>query len=93
MSSTPTQGIGGEAARSESKQGGARGLGRALQGRAARSAEVRKCGTRRDHPLLPRPNVVRLPVPDTRRPSAARATPRAPLRRRALAGPEAIRRV
>ena len=53
MSSTPTQGIGGEAARSESKQGGARGLGRALQGRAARSAEVRKCGTRRDHlPLL-----------------------------------------
>ena len=38
-------------ARSESKQGGAEGLGRAVQQRAARSAEVQRCGTRRDLPL------------------------------------------
>ena len=37
-------------ARSESKQGGAQGLGRAMQGRAARSAEVQKCGTRERPP-------------------------------------------
>ena len=42
--------------RSESKQGGAQGLGRAMQGRAARSAEVRKCGSAelsRASPLSP----------------------------------------
>ena len=61
-------------ARSESKQGGAEGLGRAVQQRAARSAEVRRCGTRRHLPLLidkiilsylpllPCPNVVAPPV-------------------------------
>mgnify|MGYP004084754963 CR=1 FL=1 len=53
MLSPPTPGIGGEVARSESKQGGAQGLRRAMQGRAARSAEVRKCGTLREHlPLM-----------------------------------------
>ena len=53
MLSPPTPGIGGEVARSESKQGGAQGLGRAMQ--AARQ-EVRKCRsaalsrtTRRSH--------------------------------------------
>ena len=46
-------------ARSESKQGGAEGLGRAVQQRAARSAEVRRCGTPGHLPLLPCPNVVR----------------------------------
>jgi len=40
MLSPPTPGIGGEVARSESKQGGAQGLGREMQ--AARQ-EVRKC--------------------------------------------------
>ena len=62
MLSPPTPGIGGEVARSESKQGGAEGLGRAVQQRAARSAEVRRCGTRRHLPLLPCPNVVAPPV-------------------------------
>eukprot|EP00964_Phaeocystis_antarctica_P120834 scaffold84568_cov63-Phaeocystis_antarctica.AAC.1 len=52
MLSPPTPGIGGEAARSEAKQGGAEGHGRRPARRAARSAEVRKCGARRDH--LPR---------------------------------------
>ena len=50
MLSPPTQGIGGEVARSESKQGGAEGLGRAVQQRAARSAEVRSCGTQTPPP-------------------------------------------
>jgi hypothetical protein len=49
-------------ARSESKQGGAEGLGRAVRQRAERSAVVQRCGTRRHLPLLPCPNVVSAPV-------------------------------
>ena len=40
MSSTPTQGIGGEAARSESKQGGAEGLRRTSARCISRGAAV-----------------------------------------------------
>ena len=71
-------------ARSESKQGGAEGHGRAVQQRAARSAEVRRCGTWGHLPLLPCPNVVSRPVPPVVRGrlrpalTAGCAAPRAP---------------
>ena len=48
MSSSPTAGIGGEAAQSESQQGGAEGLRAFLHDACA---EVRRCGGRRDLPL------------------------------------------
>ena len=62
MLSPPTPGIGGEVARSESKQGGAEGLGRAVQQRAARSAEVRSAALGDTSPCKC-PNVVSAPVP------------------------------
>ena len=50
MSSTPTLGIGGEAARSEPKQGGAEGLRRISARGISRGAALREAGGRRDLP-------------------------------------------
>ena len=57
MSSSPTAGIGGEAAQSESQQGGAEGLRAFLHDACAEVRRCGWCGGRRDLPLLRRPNV------------------------------------
>ena len=57
MSSSPTLGIGGEAARSESQQGGPEGLRAFLHDAFAAVRRCGWCGARRDPPLPRRPKV------------------------------------
>ena len=84
MSSSPTPGIGGEAARSESKQGGPEGLRAFLHDAFRGGAELRQVRRSERPPLLRRPDVRAATVVP---PSALRAAEPTGCARRALIMP------